>query len=449
VDARFVAKTAVHAREEGYMKDTPAVLLAALSARAPELFQRVFFRVVDNGRMLRNFVQVVRSGVTGRKSLGSRPKRLVREWLSRQDDWGLLRASVGSQPSLADVVKMVHPRPESASRRALYGWLIGREVPFEDLPEIVRSYEDFKAGRTREIPDVPFEMLAGLPIGTEGWTAIAERASWHQTRMNLNAFARNGVFPAAEAVVAERLADPGLVRKARAFPYQLLVARQNLHPRVPRRIRAALAAALEIAVANVPSVTGRVFVCPDVSGSMTWTPATGHRKGATTVVRCIDVAALVAAAVLRKNPDAEVLPFAGDLVRIDLDPGNTIATNATKLGEIGGGATNCSAPIRWLNRRKAKGDFVLFVSDNQSWVDPRAGRGTALMNEWEEFRSRNPGARMACLDIQPYGTTQALEREDVLNIGGFSDRIFPAIAEFAAGRMTPGHWLDQIENTRI
>ena len=32
------------------------------------------------------------------------------------------------------------------------------------------------------------------------------------------------------------------------------------------------------------------------------------RKGATTKVRCIDVAALIAAAMLRKN-DAEVLPF--------------------------------------------------------------------------------------------------------------------------------------------
>src|SRR5262245_22637879 len=80
VDADFVAKTALFARERGYMKDMPALLLAVLSIRDKELFERVFPRVADNGKMLRNFVQIMRSGAVGRKSLGSLPKRLVREW---------------------------------------------------------------------------------------------------------------------------------------------------------------------------------------------------------------------------------------------------------------------------------------------------------------------------------------------------------------------------------
>ena len=68
----------------------------------------------------------------------------------------------------------------------------------------------------------------------------------------------------------------------------------------------AVVRAMEIATANVPAIEGRVYVCPDVSGSMS-SPVTGYRKGATTAVRCIDIAALVATAVLRKNPRAEVL----------------------------------------------------------------------------------------------------------------------------------------------
>ena len=42
----------------------------------------------------------------------------------------------------------------------------------------------------------------------------------------------------------------------------------------------------------------------------------GHRvpQGATSKVRCVDVAALVAAALVRKNPRAEVLPFEQDVV---------------------------------------------------------------------------------------------------------------------------------------
>ena len=67
------------------------------------------------------------------------------------------------------------------------------------------------------------------------------------------------------------------------------------------------------------------------------------------------------------------------------------------------------------------------------------------MAERVKLKARNPRARLVCIDIQPYGTTQAAERADVLNIGGFSDAVFDQIADFAAGRMGPDHWVGQIE----
>src|SRR5947207_7524728 len=129
---------------------------------------------------------------------------------------------------------------------------------------------------------------------------------------------------------------------------------------------------MESAIANVPSIEGRVVVCPDVSGSM-HSPVTGHRRGSTTSVRCVDVAALVAASVLRKNQSATVLPFEHGVVPLDLNSRDSVMTNAGKLASIGGGGTNCSAPVRLLNRKKAKADLVIFISDNESWVD--RGRG--------------------------------------------------------------------------
>jgi len=46
--------------------------------------------------MLRTYVQILRSGVAGRKSLGTAPKRLVREWLAARDEDALFRSSVGT-----------------------------------------------------------------------------------------------------------------------------------------------------------------------------------------------------------------------------------------------------------------------------------------------------------------------------------------------------------------
>jgi 60 kDa SS-A/Ro ribonucleoprotein len=35
-----------------------------------------------------------------------------------------------------------------------------------------------------------------------------------------------------------------------------------------------------------------------------------------------------------------------------------------------------------------------------------------------------------CIDLQPYTTTQALDRSDILNVGGFSDAVFRVVASF-------------------
>src|SRR5579885_1897901 len=45
-DNQYLAKLAVYSRERAFMKDMPAALLVILSKRSPELFRRVFDRVV-------------------------------------------------------------------------------------------------------------------------------------------------------------------------------------------------------------------------------------------------------------------------------------------------------------------------------------------------------------------------------------------------------------------
>jgi 60 kDa SS-A/Ro ribonucleoprotein len=159
------------------------------------------------------------------------------------------------------------------------------------------------------------------------------------------------------------------------------------------------------------------------------------------------VAALVAAAVLRKNPTAEVIPFSDHVVKATLNPRDSVMTNAKLLASLPSGGTNCSAPLRELNHRKAKGDLVIYVSDNESWVDStrRWNSGTETMKQWNEFKSRNKDAKLICIDIQPYAHTQAQERVDILNVGGFSDQVFTLASEFANGNLEADHWVRVIE----
>jgi hypothetical protein len=53
-----------------------------------------------------------------------------------------------------------------------------------------------------------------------------------------------------------------------------------------------------------------------------------------------------------------------------------------------------------------------------------------------------------CMDLPGcvlrYGTLQATDRGDILNVGGFSDAVFEVIAAFAEGKLGPGYWAGKI-----
>ncbi|WP_254512331.1 RNA-binding protein [Anatilimnocola floriformis] len=458
VAPEFIARVALYSRQKGFMKDMPALLLAVLSVKGPGLMAEIFDRVIDSPKMLRNFVQIMRSGVVGRKSLGTLPKRLIQQWIESRSDVQLFAGSVGNDPSLADVIKLVHPKPATTSRAALFAYLLGRKYIHAELPEVVQEYEVFKTHpkqRKGNVPNVPFQMLTSLPLAAGDWKQIARNAPWQMTRMNLNTFERHEVFKCEKLVelIANRLRNPRLIEEARVFPYQLLAAFLNASETVPHEIREALQDAMELAISNVPHVPGRVVVCPDVSGSM-HSPVTGVRVGATSKVRCIDVAALVAAAILRRNPRAEVIPFESDVVRLRLNPRDSVMTSAKALTSLPAGGTNCSAPLKHLNERKASADLIVYVSDNESWIDSGThgrfgGSATATLQEWAKFKQRNPHAKMVCIDLQPTSTTQAPERADIINVGGFSDQVFTMLADVANGSSNKDHWVREIQKMKL
>jgi 60 kDa SS-A/Ro ribonucleoprotein len=465
VDPEFLAKVAVYSRTQRNMKDMPAYLLAVLSVRDVNLFKRIFNTVIDNGDMLRRFVQIVRSDTAGRKSLGTEPKKMIQEWLNARPTDRLVFDSVGQNPSLGDVINLAHPRAINESQNAMFGYLVGKkavekvedpkhEVSIDDLPWNLGAFEQFKKGIHNVIPNVPFQMLTALPLTTEHWTKIAQNASWTMTRMNINTFHRHGVFndPQMVELIANRLKDKELVLKSKVFPYQLLntflVTNQNSE--IPMPIRLALQDALEIATLNIPKINGKVVVAQDVSGSMN-SPATGYRQGATSTATCVQAGALVASAMLRVNPDTLVVPFDTEVRLVQLNPRDSVMTNAQKLNLRGGG-TNCGKALEFLNQNNVRADLVLYVSDNESWVTSKRhswaqNHATGMVNAWKTFKRNNPKAKLVCVDIQATDSAQAPDDKDILNIAGFSDSVFTTVANFVNGDNT--HWVDEIEKVVV
>jgi len=462
-DNQYLAKLALYAREKAFMKDMPAALLVALSVRDTELMHRVFDRVVDNGRVLRTVFQMIRSGQfknkagKGRVGLSSSVQRAFQRWLNTASVGKLLSASIGNDPSLRDILRMARPTPKDNARRAMFGWLTDKEVEkwapatAADLPAEVQSLIAYRSSESEEaqalvaggLDNVRWDLLSDAAKGPTVWAALARKMGPQALRMNLNTLLRHDVFKSDAVVdyVAGRIADESEIRRSKQFPYQYFAAYLNADDNVPQKIKTALHKAAEIACGNVPELPGPVVIGLDTSGSMSCAVTGNRGRGATSKMRCVDVAALFAAAILRRNPDSVVIPFDTSAYDAKIDPNDSILSIAERLAKYGGGGTDCSLPLVAANQKHAKRKFagIVLVSDNESWVGTGRHGSTGVMTAWEGFvtnqrklagKESNP--KLVCIDLQPYQTVQACERADIMNIGGFSDAVFNVISAFLA-----------------
>jgi len=449
VDPTFIAKTAVYSATRGLMKDMPVALLAYLAGcKTPEAlaqFKKAFPKVVTNGKMIRNFVQAIRSNKFGRQSFGTSLKKQLAGLINSWTD-SYVAFVTGSDPSMSDIIKMVHPKPVNKERENTINYVLGREFNDVLLPDDLKAYELFKKaltnGESVAFPEVPFEMLTSLSLTDAHWKALAKTMTWNQLRINLNTLLRHKVFEDKEMVqyVVSQLMDAELVKKSRTFPYQLFTAYMFAQSEMPREITIALQKALDYSAENIPEIEGKVWLFVDVSGSMS-SPVTGQRGSATSKVSCCNVAGLFAASILRKNPTAEVIQFATRAQLMSgINPLDSIATNAREIGGSSGGGTSCSTALAFLNQNGKKGDLCIYLSDNESWVDSQDSyRGTSTMDEWKKFKQHNPGAKLVCIDLAPNTSTQAHNSKEILNVGGFSDSVYNVISMF----MKYGNDVDQ------
>jgi len=477
VSPEYLAQVTVYAHQHGLMKDTPAVLLALLLGRSHELFGRVFPLVINNAKMLHNFAAVIRSGVTGRRNFGSVARKLVSDWLINADTWKLLNGASNNNPSLGDIINMVHPRPKDAAQAAFFKWFANRsELTFSEhelLPEQVRALDNFVANRTDDtpIPDVPFFFLEGLELSHQQRLALAAKTSPVQSLKMINTFNRNNLFgsplPGAgdvtfKADLINRLERITFDAKTKLFPFQAMTALHALEGAVPGDVKATVENLVNRAMTKAPVLKGTTVVAVDISSSMR-SMVLGRNDKASTNTSCVDVAALIGVGIVKCNPENSILVLFNDNIGFwQFNHDHSVVTVANEIARITTGGTNTPLVIEMLlqsyAREKASGnspaviDNVIIVSDNESWIGASGGNytrgGVPLQARWQEYlKEWNPKAKMLCININPEKSVQVKDTPNAINIGGFSDIVFQLMDDYFNNDTTGDFWVDRIKAT--
>jgi 60 kDa SS-A/Ro ribonucleoprotein len=475
----FLACLAVYAREYGKMKDMPVVITAYLAVHAPWVFDGVAPLVLTNGKSIRNFVQVLRSGrIAGRKSIPRVARRYIAEWLNEAPEHVILNGSVGSDPSLADVIRMVHPKPANPVRAGLLHFVrhgrYASGATFDDkyrargttLPMLVANYMVAAQGGliAEDVRKLDFRLFERgyVEKRIELWKQLVPHMGWHALRMNLNTMERDGLFNEQNEtadLVLGRLGSLDLIRRTPMMPYQVfttLKAVQDWGNAYMLSIRSALMVAVgaafnrDPAEGGAPRIECSVAVAVDNSGSMN-SPVTGHRQGATTTVTCSEAAAVLAVGIVAGSRErARTLVFDTQAREVDVSRVENLREAVSMLNSTGGG-TNVSSPLLTLmhgSGGKPLPDIVIVVSDYESWVAlgkseryASLSHQTHFMSVWREYRKRHPKAKLICVDMTPSATTQAdLRAEGVYRVGGFSDAVFSYIDAVAKDEADAGAW---------
>ena len=431
-DVEFISNLAIYSRNKGCMKDIPSFLLGWVFANDNEnkYFSTTFENVVDNGKMLCNFWQIVRSNTFGRKNISSsKARKAIQKFFDTNTDKSIYTFSLeNNNPSIGDVIKCARPVPNSESKSALFNLLIGKNTKFEMLDSYIKEIVDIKKDTSLPMPKAPFLSLSSLNLTDPQWKELALTCSWRSLRKNLNTFHRHNVFDTNVIVekIAKRICDKQEVLKSKTMPYEIMNA-YFAATGIPQSIKNALHIAMDYSLENTPEINSNlpISVCVDVSGSMkNHVMSNGKQVSA---VRYVDIAALFASSMLKKNKNCDLYVFDTDLRSHTISPFDSILTNAEKIASYGGGGTDCAIPIKHILKNKKEYSVIIFISDNESWMDNNIHNTTEYQSYWNKYSKLYPNTKLICIDISPSNTTQVNKDKNVLKVSGFNDNVFSVI----------------------
>ncbi len=424
-DPEYVAKLAVYARSDMYLRSVPLVLavemakqlsgngvvaktVAGVVKRADEITELLAYYQLCNGR-------------TGTKKLNKLSKQIQKGLavaFNRFDEYQFAKYNRAGSVKLRDALFLVHPKAKDEARQELFNKIASDKlsVPYTwetELSALGQVSFDSESAR-KEAVRTKWEEL--IDSGNLGYMAMLR---------NLRNMLMSEVSVGHIKKVCLILADKGAVKRSKQLPFRFLSAYREVK-NLPSAYAGMVMNAIEDAVLrSAENISGfnedtKVLIACDVSGSM-------QQKAVSpkSTVLLFDVG-LMLGMLMQSRSKLVVSGMFGDTWKIMNMPSKSVLANVQEYykreGEVGY-ATNGHKVIDNLISHKMVMDKILLFTDCQLWDNNHGG--ASLQRSWSVYKKMAPLAKLYLFDLAGYGNTPvSMLEKDVYIIAGWSDKVF-------------------------
>lgn len=448
-------------------KQQPAIFALAIAAAHNDVAVRkaaleAMPQVCRTASTLFQFLEYV----TTLRGWGRTLKRSVRNWYNDKavDDlvYQIVKYRNRNGWTHKDALQLSHALPgDSISRKRLYDWVYDEnsmvEEVFDENLRLLYNYEDLQRATdsTRVVEilksnrNIPFEAIPNHFLKDESvWKQLVSNGL-PMTAALRNLARLSSLRVTDDAIVQETLIeafeDERRIQKSRLHPmniYNALINYQSGQNRnmswLPnRRIIDALDGAFYKAFKNVTPSNKRILVAVDVSGSMSTWKANGFDN-----MTAAQASAAMSLVTVATEPQSDVIVFDSSARWSTISPAMRLDTVYREFGWRGG-ATDCSAPYKWIIQNDKKYDAVVMYTDSETNVESGYyGYGYNRPNENYVYDAldavRGLGPRdMKAINVAMSANDLTFSREtdvNTLDVAGFGADTPQAISLFVAGK---------------
>jgi 60 kDa SS-A/Ro ribonucleoprotein len=441
------------ARENRAPKSDPSLLALAAVAKLGTLEARkaawnALPDVARTGTHLLHFLEFVQLfGGWGRLTRGGVGELFNAMPLEKLAMWAVKYKSRDGW-SLADALRLAHPKTEDVSRNAVYKFIVDGELNGEITDPALRlirghlvaakATSDADAAAIMREYNLPIEAVPTEARGARVYKTALETNGLTWVLRNLGNLGKHGVLKQGMwdelEFVITKITDEAALRRARIHPIAVLTAlltykngrgvRGDGQWTVIAQIKDALETAFYRSFSAIKPSRKRFMLGIDVSGSMTMGQIAGV-PGLTPNV----AAAAMAMVTYRTEPRAHAHGFAHDFRDLGISPKDTleIAMKKTQLSSFG--STDCALPMLYALERQIPVDAFVVYTDNETYFG-KTHPSVAL----ERYRQKmGIDARLIVVGMTATPFTIANSNDaGMLDVVGFDAAAPNVISSFAA-----------------